>query len=207
MKPGSEIEQLIHLLAKLPGLGPRSARRAVLAMMARRETLLAPLAQAVQRLSDNVTQCQECGNLDTTPLCSICADLGRDASLLCVVEQVSDLWAVERTRAFKGRYFVLGGVLSALQGIGPDQLRIPQIATRAMNRQITEVVLALSVTVDGQTTAHVIAETLEACGVRVSRLAHGVPMGGELDYLDDGTIATALSARLTVREGVVRELA
>ncbi len=190
-----EIERLINLLAKLPGLGPRSARRAVLAMMRRRETLLVPLAKAITEAAAAVRTCGFCGNIDGRDPCSICADARRDASVICVVEDVADLWALERTHAFKGRYHVLGGTLSALDGTGPEDLNIPELIGRAADSEVREVILALSATVDGQTTAHYMAEKLGESGISVSGLAHGIPVGGELDYLDDGTLSAALKAR------------
>ena len=190
-----EIERLINLLAKLPGLGPRSARRAVLAMMRRRETLLVPLAKAITEAAAAVRTCGFCGNIDGRDPCSICADARRDASVICVVEDVADLWALERTHAFKGRYHVLGGTLSALDGTGPEDLNIPELIGRAADSEVREVILALSATVDGQTTAHYMAEKLGEAGISVSGLAHGIPVGGELDYLDDGTLSAALKAR------------
>ena len=190
-----EIERLINLLAKLPGLGPRSARRAVLAMMRRRETLLVPLAKAITEAATAVRTCGICGNIDGRDPCSICADARRDASVICVVEDVADLWALERTHAFKGRYHVLGGTLSALDGTGPEDLNIPELIGRAADSEVREVILALSATVDGQTTAHYMAEKLSEAGILVSGLAHGIPVGGELDYLDDGTLSAALKAR------------
>ena len=190
-----EIERLINLLAKLPGLGPRSARRAVLAMMRRRETLLVPLAKAITEAAVAVRTCGVCGNIDGRDPCSICADARRDASVICVVEDVADLWALERTHAFKGRYHVLGGTLSALDGTGPEDLNIPELIGRAADSEVREVILALSATVDGQTTAHYMAEKLGESGISVSGLAHGIPVGGELDYLDDGTLSAALKAR------------
>ena len=190
-----EIERLINLLAKLPGLGPRSARRAVLAMMRRRETLLVQLAKAITEAAAAVRTCGICGNFDGRDPCSICADARRDASVICVVEDVADLWALERTHAFKGRYHVLGGTLSALDGTGPEDLNIPGLVGRAADSQVREVILALSATVDGQTTAHYMAEKLSEVGISISGLAHGIPVGGELDYLDDGTLSAALKAR------------
>ena len=190
-----EIERLINLLAKLPGLGPRSARRAVLALMRRRETLLTPLAKAMTDAAAAVRTCSTCGNIDGRDPCSICADVKRDPLVICVVEDVADLWALERTHAFRGRYHVLGGTLSALDGIGPEDLNIPGLIGRAAGSGATEVILALSATVDGQTTAHYMAEKLSEAGIAVSGLAHGIPVGGELDYLDDGTLSAALKAR------------
>ena len=193
--PANDIETLIQLLARLPGLGPRSARRAVLQLLQKRESHLLPLTAALQRTAENVSVCSNCGNLDTTDPCSICRDPKRDASTICVVEQVGDLWAIERSGAFTGRYHVLGGTLSALDGRGPEQLRIDSLVQRVARGEATEVILALSATVDGQTTAHVVVERLGGQDVKLSRLAHGVPVGGELDYLDDGTLTAALRAR------------
>ena len=192
---GSEIERLIQLLAKLPGLGPRSARRAALYLLKRRETLLEPLAAALAEVGRHIRPCSRCANLDTTDPCAICADARREAGVLCVVEEVADLWALERSAAFKGRYHVLGGTLSALDGVGPDELHIPRLVQRVKEEGIKEVILATNATVDGQTTAHYVADRLAPLGITVSRLAHGVPLGGELDYLDDGTLTAALKAR------------
>src|SRR3954454_3791654 len=189
----TELERLIQLLAKLPGLGPRSARRAALHLLKRREAVLEPLAAALAAAARNIRTCSECGNLDTTDPCSICADEKRDPALLCVVEDVADLWAMERTKSFSGRYHVLGGTLSAIEGVGPDELRIPKLVERAKGAR--ELVIALNATVEGQTTAHYVVERLAGTGVPVTRLAHGVPVGGELDYLDEGTLAAALKAR------------
>ena len=193
MAEQGDIQRLIELLAKLPGLGPRSARRAALALVKRRDTLLAPLAEAMAAVAANARLCVECGNVDTGATCAICRDETRDPALLCVVEEVGDLWAIERGGAFRGRYHVLGGVLSALDGVGPEQLRIPRLIERAAGAR--EVILALNATVDGQTTAHYIADRLGGTGAAVTSLAQGVPIGGELDYLDDGTIGAALKAR------------
>ena len=190
-----EIEKVIQLLARLPGLGPRSARRAALDLLQRRERLLLPLAEALREAGEKVLVCSNCGNLDTQDPCGLCKDTERDDSVICVVEEVADLWALERSGAFKGRYHVLGGTLSAIDGRGPEQLSIPRLAERAKDEQVSEVILALSATVDGQTTAHYIAERLEPLGITVTRLAHGVPVGGELDYLDDGTLTAAMKAR------------
>lgn len=195
---GPEIERLMQMLARLPGLGPRSARRAALHLIKRRETVLDPLLAALAEVQARVRVCATCGNIDTTDPCAICTDGRRDGSVLCVVEDVDDLWALERTGAFKGRYHVLGGVLSALDGVGPEDLRIDSLARRAADPTVSEVILALSATVDGQTTAHYIADRLKDCAVTVSGLAHGVPVGGELDYLDDGTLSQALRARRPV---------
>ncbi|MDX1425820.1 MAG: recombination mediator RecR [Kiloniellales bacterium] len=191
----SEIDRLIELLARLPGLGPRSARRAVLHLIKKRESLLLPLAAALTATAEAIRTCSRCGNLDTQDPCAVCRDERRDPSLLCVVEEVADLWAIERSGAFSGRYHVLGGTLSALDGRGPEQLRVDDLAARARDPAVREVILALSATVDGQTTSHYLGERLAGHGVTVSRLAHGVPVGGELDYLDDGTLTAALKAR------------
>lgn len=190
-----EIDRLIRLLAKLPGLGPRSARRVALHLIRNRDDLMRPLGEAIAEAAAAIRKCGTCGNLDTTDPCRICADPGRDAALICVVEQVGDLWALERTRGFKGRYHVLGGTLSALDDIGPETLGIPQLVARARGGSVEEVILALNATVDGQTTAHYITDRLAEAGVKVTHLGHGVPMGGELDYLDDGTLIAALTSR------------
>ena len=195
MTGGDAIERLIELMAKLPGLGPRSARRAVLALVKRRERLLVPLAEAMAEAARSVRLCARCGNIATGETCAICADPRRDPASLCVVAEVGDLWAMERAGIFSGRYHVLGGVLSALDGVTPESLRIPEMAGRVRAEGITEVILALSATVDGQTTAHVIADHLAETGARVTSLAQGVPVGGELDYLDEGTLSAALAAR------------
>ena len=195
MTGGADIERLIQLLARLPGLGPRSARRAALHLLQKREALMRPLASALETAAANIRACAVCGNLDTVDPCAVCADARRDAATICVVEDVADLWALERTAAFKGRYHVLGGTLSALDGVGPDQLNIAALVGRASDAAVREVILALGATVDGQTTAHYIADRLAGTGVAVTRLAHGVPVGGELDYLDDGTLTAALKAR------------
>jgi recombination protein RecR len=192
---GPEIERLIGLLAKLPGLGPRSARRAALALLKRRDQLLAPLADALAEAEKRVKTCSVCGSLDTQDPCAICADPHRDASLICVVEEVGALWAMERAGAFRGRYHVLGGLLSALDGVGPDALRVGELIVRASDPQVREAILALPATVDGQTTAHYLADRLAGADVSVTMLARGVPVGGELDWLDDGTIAQAMRAR------------
>lgn len=192
-----DIENLIELMAKLPGLGPRSARRAVLHLIRKRGLLLAPLADAMHAVAVSARECITCGNVGTTEICDICTSEKRATGELCVVEDVADLWAMERAGVFKGRYHVLGGTLSALDAIGPDELRIPKLVSRVGDENITEVILALNATVDGQTTAHYIAEELEGrCDV--TSLAQGVPIGGELDYLDDGTITAALRARKRV---------
>ncbi len=191
----SEIDRLIQLLAKLPGLGPRSARRAALYMLKRRETVLQPLSRALAEAAAAVAPCSTCGNLDTRDPCAICADPGRDASVLCVVEDVADLWALERSGSFAGRYHVLGGTLSPIDGIGPEDLGIAGLVNRAAAPEVREVILALGFTVSGQTTAHYIIERLSGCDVAISGIAHGVPLGGELHYLDEATLATALAAR------------
>lgn len=192
---GREISRLIELMAKLPGLGPRSARRAVLQMVKKRELMLLPLARALAEVAERARICVDCGNIDTTDICAICRDSRRDATALCVVADVADLWAMERAAVFRGRYHVLGGVLSALDGMTPELLRIPRLVDRARAIEVTEVVLALGATIDGQTTAHYIADALSGARVAVTSLAQGVPVGGELDYLDDGTISAALMAR------------
>ncbi len=194
----SDIERLIQLLAKLPGLGPRSARRAALQLFKKRELLMLPLARALEEAAANIRTCGTCGNLDTSDPCAICTDPRRDPASLCVVADVADLWALERAAAFRGRYHVLGGLLSALDGVGPEQLNIVGLQKRIAAGGITEVILAIAATVDGQTTAHYVADRLESSGVAITRLAHGVPVGGELDYLDDGTITQALKARRPV---------
>lgn len=196
---GPEIERLIHLLAKVPGLGPRSARRAALHLLKRRDSLLLPLAEALNAAAGAVTFCRRCGTLDTVDPCRLCRDPARDSRLVCVVEDMGDIWALERTRAFSGLYHVLGGTLSALDGIGPDDLRIGSLVERVKQEQVQEVILALNATVDGQNTAHYVADRLATTGVAVSRLAHGMPMGGELDYLDDGTLTAALKSRRSLR--------
>ena len=190
----TDIDRLIQYLAKLPGLGPRSARRAALFLLKRRESLLLPLAAALAAAGEHVRPCGICGNLDAADPCPICRDTRREAGLLCVVEDVADLWAIERTGAFAGRYHVLGGTLSALDGIGPEDLDIDGLVRRA-GSEAGEVIIALNATVEGQTTAHYLVDRLAPTGVAVSRLAHGVPVGGELDYLDEGTLSAALKAR------------
>ena len=192
---GPEIEKLVQLLAKLPGLGPRSARRVALQLLKKRETLLAPLASAMQDAADAIRDCEICGNLDTTSPCAICRDERRDSHVLCVVEDVADLWALERAGVFRGRYHVLGGALSALDGITPERLNITPLLARLDN--VDEVILAMNATVEGQTTAHYLMDVLGERSVKVTRLAHGVPVGGELDYLDEGTLAAAMRQRTT----------
>ncbi|MEM7493904.1 MAG: recombination mediator RecR [Pseudomonadota bacterium] len=192
---GPEIQRMIDMIARLPGLGPRSARRAALFLLKRQDSLLRPMAEAMADAADKIQQCQTCGNYDTMQPCAICQATGRDEGLLCVVEDVPDLWALERAQAFRGQYHVLGGVMSALDGIGPEDLTIGLLIDRVSTGSIREVILALNATVDGQTTAHYVAEQLEPFGVTITRLAHGVPVGGELDHLDDGTLTTALRSR------------
>jgi recombination protein RecR len=194
---GPEIERLIALLAKLPGLGPRSARRAALALLKRREQLLLPLTDAMADAGARVRACQTCGALDTCDPCAVCSDGSRDGRLICVVEEVGALWALERGGSFRGRYHVLGGLLSALDGVGPEALRVEELIARVVDTDVREVILALPATVDGQTTAHYLADRLSgaANAISVTMLARGVPVGGELDWLDDGTIAQALRAR------------
>jgi recombination protein RecR len=191
---GLEIERLVQLLAKLPGLGPRSARRAALVLLKKREALLEPLANAMQEAAAAIRVCETCGNLDTTTPCSLCRDPRRDAHVLCVVEDVADLWALERASVFRGRYHVLGGSLSALDGVTPERLNIASLMAR-IGTGIEEVILAMNATVEGQTTAHYLMDVLTPSGVKVTRLAHGVPVGGELDYLDEGTLSAAFKAR------------
>ena len=194
----ADIERLIGLLAKLPGLGPRSARRAVLHLVKRRESLAQPLAKAMAETLDNIKTCSRCGNLDSQDPCALCRDPKRDGSVICVVEDVADLWALERSAAFRGHYHILGGTLSALDGIGPEDLNIPGLLARVNEDGVKEVILATSATVDGQTTAHFLADKLAGTKAEVTELAHGVPVGGELDYLDDGTLSTALRDRRPV---------
>ena len=195
---GPEIERLIQLLARLPGLGPRSARRAALHLINKKDELLVPLAKAMDIAAEKIVVCSTCGNVDTTDPCGICTDPRRDQRALCVVEDVSDLWALDRARLFTGRYHVLGGRLSALDGVRPEDLAIAPLLARVEQGGIDEVVLAMNATLEGQTTAHYIAERLEGMPVRVTQLAHGLPVGGELDYLDEGTLAQALRARRPV---------
>jgi recombination protein RecR len=192
---GPEIERLVQLLARLPGLGPRSARKAVLSLLKRRNDLLLPLSEALQQAVEKISECPVCGNLDTVTPCSVCADPRRDQSLIVVVEEVGDLWALERASIVFARYHVLGGHLSPLDGIGPEQLNIGSLLTRAEAPEVKEILLALNATVEGQSTAHYISDQLAKTDVTVSRLAQGVPIGGELDYLDDGTLAAAFKAR------------
>ena len=195
MADDTGIEGLIDLMARLPGLGPRSARRAVLVLLKKRAHLMAPLAQAMASVALTAKDCQVCGNISTSDTCAICADPARATGEICVVEDVADLWAMERGQVFRGRYHVLGGTLSALDAIGPDELGIPRLVARVQSDRVTEVILALNATVDGQTTAHYIADALTGTSAQITTLAQGVPIGGELDYLDDGTIGAALRAR------------
>jgi recombination protein RecR len=193
-----EIEALTQALSRLPGLGPRSARRAVLHLIKKRETALVPLLGALERVSERLSTCSTCGNVDTSNPCAVCADPRRDARALCVVEEVADLWALERSRLFPGRFHVLGGRLSALEGVRPEDLAIDGLLARIAKGGVDEVVLAMNATLEGQTTAHYLAERIEGYPVRVTQLAHGLPVGGELDYLDEGTLAQALRARRPV---------
>ena len=195
---GPEIERLIQLLARLPGLGPRSARRAALHLVKKKEQLLGPLAAALTEARDTILTCEVCGNIDTVSPCTLCHDETRDRTLICVVEEVGDLWALERAVVLKGLYHVLGGTLSPLDGVGPEDLSIARLMMRARDPQVKEVLLALNATVEGQSTAHYLIDQLAGCDVIISRLAHGVPIGGELDYLDEGTLAAAVKARKTM---------
>ncbi len=192
---GSELDQLIQLLSKLPGLGPRSARRAALQLIKKKDTVMRPLSTALAEVAEHVNPCSICANLDTSDPCHICDNPGRDHSSICVIEDVADLWALERSGSYRGGYHVIGGTLSALDGVGPDDLNISSLIERVRGGDITEVIIATNATVDGQTTAHYITDRLKDTGVMVSRLAHGVPVGGELDYLDDGTLTAALKSR------------
>ncbi len=192
---GPEIERLIQLLARLPGLGPRSARRAALHLIKKREQLMAPLATAIQTAFDKISVCRTCGNIDSQNPCTVCTDPRRDPSVIVVVADVADLWALERASAINARYHVLGGTLSPLDGVGPQDLAIDSLVSRAHDSSVKEVILALNATVDGQTTAHYVTDLLHNADVKVTRLAHGVPVGGELDYLDEGTLAAAIRQR------------
>lgn len=192
---GPEIERVVQLLARLPGLGPRSARKAALALLKRREDLLKPLAAALAEAAERIVECEVCGNVDTLSPCSVCRDPARDGALIVVVEEVGDLWALERAGVVKARYHVLGGHIEPLEGIGPERLNIASLIERVGTGEVKEVLLALNATVEGQTTAHYLTEQLAASGVAVSRLAQGVPVGGELDYLDEGTLAAAIKSR------------
>lgn len=192
---GPEIERLIQLLARMPGLGPRSARRAALHLIGRREQLLGPLADAMRVANERIVVCEACGNIDTSDPCTICRDAGRDASIIVVVESVSDLWALERAGAMRAQYHVLGGVLSPLDGVRPEHLSLDALVARAGEPHVREIIVALSATVDGQTTAHYVTELVGHLALKVTRLAHGVPVGGELDYLDEGTLSAAIRQR------------
>lgn len=191
----SEIDNLISLLSRLPGIGPRSARRMALNLLKQPESLMKPLAESLITTADSIRNCNICGNLDTEEICSICVDERRDISIIIVVEEIADLWALERAAIHKGKYHVLGGTLSAIDGVGPDDLGINSLIQRANDPEVEEIILALNATIDGQTTAYFITDQLKDCNVKVSRLAHGVPVGGELDYMDDGTLQTALQSR------------
>ena len=191
----SEIDNLISLLSRLPGIGPRSARRMALNLLKQPESLMKPLAESLITTANSIMNCNTCGNLDTEEICSICVDERRDISIIIVVEEIADLWALERAAIHKGKYHVLGGTLSAIDGVGPDDLGINSLIQRANDPEVDEIILALNATIDGQTTAYFITDQLKDCNVKVSRLAHGVPVGGELDYMDDGTLQTALQSR------------
>lgn len=191
----SEIDNLISLLSRLPGIGPRSARRMALNLLKQPESLMKPLAESLITTANSIMNCNTCGNLDTEEICSICVDEKRDISTIIVVEEIADLWALERAAVHKGKYHVLGGTLSAIDGVGPDDLGINSLIQRANDPEVDEIILALNATIDGQTTAYFITDQLKDCNVKVSRLAHGVPVGGELDYMDDGTLQTALQSR------------
>lgn len=191
----NELDHLINILGKIPGLGPRSARRAALELIKKKDALMRPLASALSTVAENVHPCSNCGNLDIEDPCHICEGSKRDHSIICVIEDVADLWALERSGSFRGLYHVIGGTLSALDGVGPDDLNIRTLLQRAENPQLKEIIIATNATVDGQTTAHYLAEQLKNFNIIISRLAHGVPIGGELDYLDDGTLITALNSR------------
>ena len=190
-----EIDNLISLLSRLPGIGPRSARRMALNLLKQPESLMKPLAESLITTANSIMNCNTCGNLDTEEICSICVDERRDISTIIVVEEIADLWALERAAVHKGKYHVLGGTLSAIDGVGPDDLGINSLIQRANDPEVDEIILALNATIDGQTTAYFITDQLKDCNVKVSRLAHGVPVGGELDYMDDGTLQTALQSR------------
>ncbi len=189
------LEKLIKKVSKLPGLGPRSSRRVVLHLLKDKEKLLLPLIEDLTTVANNIRSCMECGNLDENKICQICKDSSRNQNLLCVVETVADLWALERSNVYNGKYHILGGVLSAIDGVNPEQLNIASLEKRLENKSITEIIIAISATLDGQTTAHYLAEILSKFNINITRLAHGLPVGGELDFLDDGTIAQALKAR------------
>ena len=191
----NEIENLVRILSKLPGLGPRSGRRVALEIIKKRDQFLRPLKDSLIDISEKIVRCEECNNIDVQSPCHICSDNTRDLSILCVVEEISDLWALERSGAIKGRYYVLGGVLNALDGIGPDELNIDKLVNKIRNKTISEVILALNATIDGQTTMHYISDLIRENEVKITKLAHGIPIGGELDYLDDGTLNQAILSR------------
>lgn len=195
---GTEIEHLVKLLSRLPGFGPRSARRAILHLLKNRESLMLPMGQALGRAASVISECPQCHNLDTVTPCSICASAARDTQTICVVEDISDLWAIEKTGSFRGLYHVLGGTLSALDGVTPEDLSIPHLLKRVTGGQVREVIIALNATIDGQTTAHYLSDLLQSCGASVSQLAHGMPIGGQIDYMDEGTLSTALKFRKAV---------
>jgi len=195
---GTEIEHIIKLLSKMPGFGQRSAKRAVIQMLKNKESLMYPLAKAIEAAADAVKECPDCHNMDTVMPCSICVSSVRDQSSICVIEDISDLWAIEKTGSFKGLYHVLGGTLSALDGITPEDLSIPHLLQRVKDKNIKEVIIALNATIDGQTTAHYLSDCLETYSIETTQLAHGVPIGGQIDYMDDGTISTALKARKAI---------
>jgi recombination protein RecR len=192
---GPEIAELIQLIGKLPGLGPRSARRAALHLLQKKDQLMRPLAKAMTEAAEKIVECSNCGNIDTISPCAICQDGRRDKSMICLVETVGDLWALERAEVVKGQYHVLGGTLSPLDGVGPDDLNLTTLIERAKGDEVSEILIALNATVEGQSTAHYITDLLEDANVKISRLAHGVPVGGELDYLDEGTLAAAIKSR------------
>lgn len=192
------IDRLVQQFGRMPGIGPRSARRVVLALLKQKDASIPPLVAALQTALEQVKHCEQCGNMDDTSPCHICTDPARDGHTICVVEEVADVWAMERSHVFRGRYHVLGGTLSAIDGRGPAQLNIDPLIARASAPEVEEIILATNATVAGQTTAHYLTERLEGCNVRITRLAQGIPMGGELDYLDDGTLSAALKARATV---------
>ncbi len=192
---GPELLRLIELIARLPGLGPRSARRVALHLLKRQDTLMQPLADALRIAAEKIARCETCGNYDTVQPCSVCRAQGRDDTVICVVEDIPDLWALERAGAFRGRYHVLGGVLSAIDGVGPEELNLATLVQRVRDGRVSEVILALNATLDGQTTSHYVADLLAQTDVSVTRLAHGVPVGGELDHLDDGTLSAAMRSR------------
>lgn len=198
MVQNKHIQKLIQFLSRLPGLGPRSGRRAALHLIKNKANILEPLYETLLEIGQTIKTCTTCGNLDTATLCHICTSENRDTSCICVVSEVDDLWALERSQSYKGTYHVLGGVLSALDGMGPDQLSIESLVARIRTGRVSEVIIALSATLEGQTTAHYLSDKIKAYPITITRLAHGVPVGGELEYLDDGTISTALKARMPI---------